>query len=189
MQAEALSLPGVYLFSPKKFGDDRGFFSETFNAKAFSAVVPDIEFVQDNQSLSRDIGVIRGLHFQRPPHAQGKLVRVTRGRVIDVVVDIRKGSPTFGKHISVELSADNWQQLWVPPGFAHGFATLEPNTEFCYKVSGGYYAPTHDAGIAFDDPELGIDWKVDLASATLSDKDRIQPKLKDIDSPFTYSGA
>lgn len=187
MQAEALSLPGVYLFSPKKFGDERGFFSETFNAKAFAKTVPDINFIQDNQSLSRDVGVIRGLHFQLPPYTQGKLVRVTRGSVLDVVVDIRKGSPTYGKHIGVKLSAENWQQLWVPKGFAHGFCTLEPDTEFCYKVD-DYYAPEHDAGIAFDDPDLGIEWPVDLATATLSEKDRALPRLKDIDSPFVFEG-
>lgn len=187
MQAEALSLPGVYLFSPKKFGDERGFFSETFNARAFAEAVPDVHFVQDNQSLSRDVGVIRGLHFQLPPYTQGKLVRVTRGKVLDVIVDIRKGSPTYGQHIGVELSAENWQQLWVPRGFAHGFCTLEPDTEFCYKVD-DYYAPEHDAGIAFDDPDLGIEWPVDLASATLSEKDRAQPRLKDIENPFVFEG-
>lgn len=187
MQVEALSLPGVYLFSPKKFGDDRGFFSETFNARSFSEAVPEVNFVQDNQSLSRDVGVIRGLHFQLPPYTQGKLVRVTRGKVLDVIVDIRKGSPTYGEHIGVELSAENWQQLWVPKGIAHGFCTLEPDTEFCYKVD-DYYAPEHDAGIAFDDPDLGIEWPVNPASAILSDKDRRQPRLKDIENPFVFEG-
>ncbi|MCK0067969.1 dTDP-4-dehydrorhamnose 3,5-epimerase [Kordiimonas laminariae] len=187
MQAEALSLPGVYLFSPKKFGDDRGFFSETFNARAFEEVVPGVNFVQDNQSLSRDVGVIRGMHFQTPPYTQGKLVRVTRGKVLDVIVDIRKGSPTYGKHIGVELSAENWQQLWVPKGFAHGFCTLEPDTEFCYKVD-DYYEPEHDAGIAFDDPDLGIEWPIDITAAILSDKDRAQPKLKEIENPFVFEG-
>jgi dTDP-4-dehydrorhamnose 3,5-epimerase len=188
MEAVELALPGVFLFSPIRHGDERGFFSETFKMSAFAAHVPGVEFVQDNHSLSRDVGVIRGLHFQTPPHAQGKLVRVPRGRVLDVVVDLRVGSPTYGEHLSVELSADNWQQLWVPPGFAHAFCTLEPNTEFCYKVT-SYYAPECDAGIAFDDPDLGIDWTIDLSTATLSDKDRKLPRLKDYASPFRYDGA
>ncbi len=187
MQAEALSLPGVYLFSPKKFGDDRGFFSETFNARSFNEVVPNIEFVQDNHSLSRDIGVLRGLHFQHPPHDQGKLVRVPQGKVLDVIVDIRKGSPTYGQHLSVELSAENWQQLWVPSGFAHSFLTLEPNTEFCYKVT-SFYAPEADAGIAFDDPDLNINWPIEPSRMTLSEKDRALPRLKDIENPFTFNG-
>jgi len=188
MQAEELALPGVYLFTPKRFGDDRGFFSETFNHRAFEAYVPGFTFVQDNHSLSRDVGVVRGLHFQTPPHAQGKLVRVTQGKVLDVVVDIRVGSPTYGEHVAVELSAENWQQLWMPPGMAHAFCTLEPNTEFCYKVT-DYYAPESDAGIAFDDPDLGIDWPIDTKKAILSDKDRNLPKLKDFASPFRFEGA
>jgi len=185
MFAEELALPGVFLFSPKRHGDNRGFFSETFNARQFAEFVPGVQFVQDNHSMSRDIGVIRGLHFQTPPHTQGKLVRVPRGRVLDVVVDLRVGSPTYGEHISVELSADNWQQLWVPPGLAHAFCTLEPDTEFCYKVT-DYYAPDCDAGIAFDDPDLGIDWQIDLGAATLSEKDRKLPRLKDFTSPFVF---
>jgi len=188
MIAEELALPGVYLFSPKRHGDNRGFFSETFSARQFAEYVPDTIFVQDNHSLSAEAGVIRGLHFQTPPHTQGKLVRVPRGRVLDVVVDLRVGSPTYGEHLTVELSADNWQQLWVPPGLAHAFCTLEPDTEFCYKVT-GYYAPDCDAGIAFDDPDLNIDWKIDPAAATLSDKDRKLPRLKDFSSPFIFSGA
>ncbi len=188
MEAIEQALPGVFLFSPTRHGDARGFFSETFNARVFAEHVPGVKFVQDNHSLSRDVGVIRGLHFQTPPHAQGKLVRVPHGRVLDVVVDLRVGSPTYAKHISVELSADNWQQLWVPPGMAHGFCTLEPKSEFCYKVT-DYYAPDCDAGIAFDDPDLGIDWKIDLTTATLSDKDRQLPRLRDFVSPFRFEGA
>lgn len=187
MYAEELALPGVILFTPKRFGDDRGFFSETFNHRTFEAHAPGVNFVQDNHSLSRDIGVVRGLHFQTPPHAQGKLVRVTRGRVLDVAVDIRVGSPTYGQHVAVELSAENWQQLWIPVGFAHAFCTLEPDTEFCYKVT-DYYAPECDAGIAFDDPDLGIDWPIDTEKAILSDKDRQLPKLKDYASPFRFEG-
>jgi len=188
MYAKELTLPGVFLFSPKRHGDDRGFFSETFSQRQFSEHVPGVEFVQDNHSLSRDPGVIRGLHFQTPPHAQGKLVRVPRGRVLDVVVDLRIGSPTYSGHLSVELSAENWQQLWVPAGFAHAFCTLVPDTEFCYKVT-DYYAPDCDAGIAFDDPDLNIDWPFDPSKATLSEKDRKLPRLKDFASPFRFDGA
>lgn len=188
MFTEELALPGVFLFSPKRFGDDRGFFSETFSARQFAEHVPDTMFVQDNHSLSAEAGVIRGLHFQTPPHAQGKLVRVPRGRVLDVIVDLRVGSPKYGEHLGVELSADNWQQLWVPLGFAHAFCTLEANTEFCYKVT-DYYAPECDGGIAFDDPELGIKWPFDAADVTLSEKDRNLPLLKNFASPFRFEGA
>lgn len=188
MIAEELGLPGVFLFTPKRFGDERGFFSETFSHRLFEDHVPGIQFVQDNHSLSRDAGVIRGLHFQTPPHGQGKLVRVPRGRVLDVVVDLRVGSPTYGEHVAVELSADNWQQLWVPVGFAHAFCTLEANTEFCYKVT-DYYAPDCDAGIAFDDPDLGIDWPIEPSEAILSEKDRNLPRLKDFSSPFIFGDA
>ena len=187
MDVEELSLPGVFLFSPKRHGDERGFFSETFKAREFDEIVPGISLVQDNHSLSHDAGVIRGLHFQIPPHAQGKLVRVPRGRVLDVVVDLRIGSPTYGKHLSVELSADNWQQLWVPPGFAHAFCTLVPETEFCYKVS-DYYAPDCDFGIAYNDPDLGIDWPFDPTDQILSEKDQKLPRLKDFTSPFRFEG-
>ena len=188
MEAEELSLPGVFLFSPARHGDARGFFSETFKAREFAEFAPGVALVQDNHSLSRDAGVIRGLHFQTPPHAQGKLVRVPRGRVLDVVVDLRVGSPTYGQHLSIELSADNWQQLWVPAGFAHAFCTLEPDTEFCYKVS-DYYAPECDAGIAYDDPDLGIKWPFKPADMILSEKDRKLPRLKDFASPFRFEGA
>ncbi|WP_422732923.1 dTDP-4-dehydrorhamnose 3,5-epimerase [Microbaculum marinum] len=142
-------------------------------------------FVQDNHSLSGQAGVIRGLHFQAPPHAQGKLVRVSRGAILDVAVDIRTGSPTYGRHVARELSAENWLQLWVPPGFAHGFCTLVPDTEVQYKVT-AYYAPDHDHGLAFDDPALGIDWPVDAADAILSDKDRRHPALSDLPAHFSY---
>jgi len=186
MQYQCLSIPEIILLSPKRFGDGRGFFSETFNAKAYQDIGIDADFVQDNHSLSSEPFVIRGLHFQTPPFAQDKLVRVTRGSVLDVAVDIRHGSPTFGSHVSAILSSDNWNQLWVPKGFAHGFCTLEPDTEFLYKVS-GYYAPENDAGLAFDDPALGIDWPVpDGCTPLLSDKDKDHPKLSDIDKYFSY---
>ena len=186
MLVEELSLPGVFLFSPQRHGDDRGFFSETFRASAFAEIAPGVELVQENHSFSKDVGVLRGLHFQLPPHAQGKLVRVPNGRVLDVVVDLRDGSPSYGKHIGVELSGENWQQLWVPAGFAHGFCTLVPNTEFCYKVS-SYYAPEHDSGMAFDDPDLAIDWPIAADKITVSSKDRQQGAFKDFVSPFKYS--
>lgn len=185
MQIDELSLPGACILTPKRFGDERGFFSETYNRVAFDEVAPGIEFVQDNHSMSRAAGVLRGLHFQLPPHAQGKLVRVPRGRVLDVIVDLRVGSPTYGNHESVELSADNWQQLWVPAGFAHAFCTLEPDTEFCYKVT-ELYAPASDSGIAYDDPDLAINWPFDDDTLILSDKDRKLQAFKDFQSPFTY---
>jgi len=186
LQIEACEIPEVLLVSPKRFGDQRGFFSETWNRRAFAEAtgVTD-DFVQDNHSLSGETGVVRGLHFQSPPHAQGKLVRVSRGSVVDVAVDIRVGSPTFGRHVARTLSAENWQQLWVPAGFAHGFCTLEPDTEVQYKVT-GYYAPDNDHGLAFDDPALGIDWPVNPAGAILSDKDRKHPRLSDLPEYFRY---
>ena len=183
MQIERTSLPDVAIVTPKRFGDDRGFFSEVFNARTFAAEFGAMTFVQDNHSWSSAAGVIRGLHFQTEPHAQGKLVRVARGRVLDVAVDIRRSSPTFGQHVAVELSAENWRQLWVPPGFAHGFCTLEPNCEVLYKVT-NFYASTNDFGLAFDDPALGIAWPVDPGKAVLSDKDKKHPRLSDLTHVF-----
>lgn len=185
MQIEELPLPGAFVLTPKRFGDERGFFSETFSARAFDELAPGVTFVQDNHSLSRDAGVLRGLHFQLPPHAQGKLVRVPRGRVLDVIVDLRVGSPTYGEHVSVELSADNWKQMWVPAGFAHAFCTLEPDTEFCYKVT-EFYAPESDSGIAFDDPDLAIDWPFSPDALILSEKDRKLSHFRDFQSPFRF---
>ena len=183
---ERCEIPKVLIITPKKFGDHRGFFSETWNRKTFvEATGIDDDFVQDNHSLSAEKGVIRGLHFQSPPYAQGKLVRVSRGSILDVAVDIRRGSPTYGRHATVELSAENWRQLWVPPGFAHGFCTLEPDTEVQYKVT-GYYAPDNDHGLAFDDPAIGIDWPVPAADAILSDRDRRHPRLEDLPAYFEY---
>lgn len=176
-------IAGLRLVEPKKFGDHRGFFSETYNRRRLAEAGFAAEFVQDNHSFSGAEGVVRGLHFQSPPFAQGKLVRVIRGAILDVAVDIRRGSPTFGDHAAVELSAVNWRQLLVPAGFAHGFVTLEPDTEVLYKVT-AYYAPEHDHGILWSDPALGISWPVSPEAAVVSDKDRLQPRLADIASPF-----
>ncbi|WP_377845423.1 dTDP-4-dehydrorhamnose 3,5-epimerase [Bosea sp. UC22_33] len=179
LSVEDTAIPAVKIVTPKKFGDHRGFFSETWSRKAFTDAGLDLDFVQDNQSLSAPVGTLRGLHFQSPPFAQDKLVRVTRGRILDVAVDIRSSSPTFGKHVAVELSAENWKQLLVPVGFAHGFVTLEPDTEVIYKVTAPY-APQNDHGLAFDDPALGIDWRLPLSGLTLSDKDRKHPRLAEM---------
>ena len=179
LSVEETAIPAVKIVTPKKFGDHRGFFSETWSRKAFTDAGLDLDFVQDNQSLSAPVGTLRGLHFQSPPFAQDKLVRVTRGRILDVAVDIRTSSPTFGQHVAVELSAENWRQLLVPIGFAHGFVTLEPDTEVIYKVTAPY-APQNDHGLAFDDPALGIDWRLPLSDLTLSDKDRKHPRLAEM---------
>jgi len=179
LSVEETAIPAVKIVTPKKFGDHRGFFSETWSRKAFTDAGLDLDFVQDNQSLSASVGTLRGLHFQSPPFAQDKLVRVTRGRILDVAVDIRASSPTFGRHVAVELSAENWRQLLVPVGFAHGFVTLEPDTEVLYKVTAPY-APENDHGLAFDDPALGIDWRLPLSDLTLSDKDRKHPRLAEM---------
>lgn len=179
------AIPDVTLIEPKKHGDHRGFFSETYNQRDFAPVLGDVTFVQDNHSASGTMGTVRGLHFQTPPFAQAKLIRVLKGAIWDVVVDLRRGSATFGHHVSARLSAENWQQLFVPAGFAHGFCTLEPNTEILYKVT-AFYAPECDTGILWNDPDLGIDWPVAEHEATLSDKDRRLPRLSDIrhDLPF-----
>ncbi|MBX9748411.1 MAG: dTDP-4-dehydrorhamnose 3,5-epimerase [Roseococcus sp.] len=183
MKVTPQAIPEVLLIEPKRFGDARGFFSEVWKRSALAAQGFAVDFVQDNHSFSRDVGVLRGLHFQRPPTPQGKLVRVVRGRILDVAVDIREGSPTYGQHVTAELSAENWAQLWVPRGFAHGFVTLEPDTEVLYKVD-GEYDPATDAGIAWDDPALGIAWPIPPGGVTLSDKDRKAPRLADIPPPF-----
>lgn len=187
MIVETLEIEGPLVLTPKRHGDDRGFFSEVYSKPRLAEAGITADFVQDNHSFSAQRGVIRGLHFQTPPHAQGKLVRVTRGAVLDVIVDIRHGSPTFGRHVSVELSAENWKQFWVPAGFAHAFCTLTENVEFLYKVT-DVYAPDCDRGLAFDDPDLGIEWPIDPAEAILSDKDRRHPRLKDMPADFTYPG-
>jgi dTDP-4-dehydrorhamnose 3,5-epimerase len=176
MQVTETDIPAVRILTPKKHGDHRGFFSETYSRKAFKDLGIDIEFVQDNQSLSAEKGVVRGLHYQLPPTAQDKLVRVVRGAILDVAVDIRRGSATFGKHVSAVISTENWRQILIPVGFAHGFVTLEPNTEVIYKVS-NYYSPKDERGILWNDPQLAIGWGIDSSSAVLSEKDRKYPTL------------
>lgn len=177
-EVRELELAGVYEITPRRFEDNRGFFSETYSARALSAAGLDLVFVQDNHSLSKTAGVLRGLHYQLPPFAQDKLVRVVRGAILDVAVDIRRSSPTFGRWLSLEVSAEKWNQILVPRGFAHGFVTLAPDTEVVYKVT-ERYAPECDRSIRFDDPAIGIDWRVPAADITLSDKDRNAPLLAD----------
>jgi dTDP-4-dehydrorhamnose 3,5-epimerase len=184
MDVNELEIPAVKLITPRIHRDERGFFSETYSAKALAEAGITATFVQDNHSLSRQRGVVRGLHFQIAPRAQGKLVRVTRGSIFDVAVDIRSGSPTFGRHVGVTLSAANWSQLWVPVGFAHGFCTLEDDTEVQYKVTDDY-APDCDRGILWSDPALGIAWPVADSAAILSEKDRRNPRLADMPVAFT----
>ncbi len=177
MKATPLAIPEVILFEPKVFGDARGFFLESFNQKVFDAATGgQYEFVQDNHSRSSK-GVLRGLHYQLPPHAQGKLVRVVQGAVFDVAVDVRRSSPTFGQWVGAELSAENHQQLWVPPGFAHGFVVLTDTADFLYKTT-NYYAPAHERSIAWNDPQLAIDWPVS-AEPSLSGKDALAPTWAD----------
>lgn len=174
MKAERLALPDVILLTPPKFGDERGFFSETFNAARAAEAGIAAPFVQDNQSLSRQRGVVRGLHCQLDPHAQGKLVRCVRGAIWDVAVDARTGSATYGRWVAAELSAANWQQLWVPPGFLHGFCTLEEDTEVIYKVT-SLYDRGAERGVLWNDPALGIDWPIAAHEAVLSEKDAVLP--------------
>jgi dTDP-4-dehydrorhamnose 3,5-epimerase len=188
MERVKLAIEGPVLLTPAKYADERGFVSETYSARRLEPHVGAIRFVQDNHTLSVAAGTLRGLHFQVPPAEQGKLVRVIRGAVYDVAVDIRSGSPTFGRHVAVELSAANWRQLWVPPGFAHGFCTLEPQTEIEYKLT-DYYNPEHDRGIAWDDPALAIPWPALAGGPRLSTKDRAQPLLADLPSYFQWSQA
>ncbi|MAZ03381.1 MAG: dTDP-4-dehydrorhamnose 3,5-epimerase [Sneathiella sp.] len=185
MQIEATEIADVKILTPKKFGDERGFFSEVWNARTLEELGLVMDFVQDNHAANAQAGVLRGLHYQLDPKAQGKLVRVTRGSMIDVAVDIRAGSPTFGCHVAAELSADNWRQIWVPPGFAHGYCTLEPDTEIVYKVT-DYYSPEHDCGIFWNDPALKINWPVSADKAILSEKDKILPLLKDQTRLFDF---
>lgn len=182
LEVEPLAIPDVKLVRPRKFGDARGFFSETYRKSAFAAAGLPTDFVQDNHSYSAEMGVLRGLHFQAPPAAQGKLVRIVRGAVFDVAVDLRAGSPTYGRHVSTVISAANWTQIWVPAGFAHGFLTLEPDTEAHYKVTGGEYAADLEGGLAWDDPALAIAWPA--APKILSDRDRGWPSLANFATPF-----
>ncbi|MBZ0123357.1 MAG: dTDP-4-dehydrorhamnose 3,5-epimerase [Roseovarius sp.] len=185
MQVEKTELDGVLILTPVRHGDARGFFSESWNRRRMAEHGIETDFVQDNHSFSSKVGTVRGLHFQAPPHAQAKLVRCGRGRLFDVAVDIRRGSPTFGRWVGVELSFDNGRQLLVPEGFLHGFITREPDTEIIYKCS-DYYAPDCDGAVRFDDPDIGIDWGIDPKRAVLSDKDRAAPLLRDFESPFTW---
>lgn len=187
MQVEKTCLQDVLILTPRRFGDHRGFFSESWNKDTMEANGLQFDFVQDNHSLSATVGTIRGLHLQTPPHAQDKLVRCGKGRLFDVAVDIRKGSPTYGQWVGVELSFENGRQLLVPKGFAHGFVTREPDTEIIYKCS-DYYAPDCDAAIRWDSPEIGIDWGLGDTAPVLSEKDAVAPSLSDFDSPFTYEG-
>lgn len=183
MKVENLAIDAVKLLTPRKFGDERGYFCETWNERTLTAAGVAGRFVQDNQASSAKAGTVRGLHYQTAPMAQDKLVRVLRGSILDVAVDIRRSSPTFGRHVSAVLSAENFAQLWVPKGFAHAYCTLEPDTEVFYKVT-EFYSPAHDKGILWDDPALGIDWPVASKDAELSPKDRLQPLLKDTTALF-----
>ncbi|MBM2575378.1 dTDP-4-dehydrorhamnose 3,5-epimerase [Jannaschia sp. Os4] len=183
MQIEDTALAEVKLLTPRRFGDARGFFAETWNARTMAALGIEAGFVQDNHSMSAQVGTVRGLHFQAPPHAQGKLVRCGRGRLFDVAVDIRRGSPTYGRWTGHELSFENGAMLWIPAGFAHGFATRAPDTEICYKCT-DFYAPEADGAVRWD--SCGIDWQVEGAPV-LSDKDAAAPALSDFDSPFEYA--
>lgn len=183
MLFDRLAVSGLFLITPRRHGDDRGWFSEVFRDDLFRAAVGDIAFVQHNRSYSRPRGTVRGLHFQLEPRAQGKLVRCLRGRVLDVAVDLRTSSPTYGQHVAVELSAANGHQLWIPAGFAHGFCTLEADCELGYMVT-DYYSPEHDRGLRWNDPALGIAWPVSAEEAVLSQKDARQPLLADLGPVF-----
>lgn len=177
-------IEGVVILEPRIFRDARGYFFESYSQREFDEKVRPVGFVQDNESCS-SYGVLRGLHFQKPPYAQSKLVRVIEGAVLDVAVDIRRGSPTYGRHVAVELSADNHRQFFIPRGFAHGFSVLTPRAVFQYKCD-NFYAPQSEGAIAWNDPALGIDWRIPAADALLSDKDARHPRLAEIESPFDF---
>ena len=183
LNVESLRIPDVKIITAGKFGDARGFFAETYHKQAFAEAGIDLDFVQDNHSYSAAKYVLRGLHFQALPFAQDKLVRVVRGRILDVAVDLRRSSPTFGKWVSAEISAEKWNQILVPIGFAHGILTLEPDTELIYKVT-NFYSPKHDFGVRWDDPDIAIEWPVKTGEIQLSDKDKNQPLLKN--APFLF---
>tara|TARA_R110002074_G_scaffold72295_9_gene166618 strand:+ start:2506 stop:3078 length:573 start_codon:yes stop_codon:yes gene_type:complete len=187
MQIEQTSLHGVVVLTPPRHGDARGFFSESWNKSRMDAAGLMYDFVQDNHSISQAVGTVRGLHFQTPPHAQAKLVRCGQGALFDVAVDIRRGSPTFGHWVGVELTAQNGKQLLIPAGFLHGFATRLPDTEIIYKCT-DYYAPDCDAAVRYDDADIGIDWGLGADTPLLSAKDATAPHLSDIDTPFTFEG-
>jgi dTDP-4-dehydrorhamnose 3,5-epimerase len=183
MDAERLHIPDIVLLRPRRIADDRGFFSETWRRDLAAAAGVDVAFVQDNLSYSARAGTLRGLHYQAPPRAQAKLIGVVAGAVLDVAVDVRRGSPTYGRHVRALLSAENGAQLFVPPGFLHGFATLEPHTDVAYKVT-DYYSQPHDGGVFWNDPDLAIDWGIDPMRAVLSEKDARAPRFADFTSPF-----
>lgn len=183
MEVVSLAIDAVKLIRPQRFRDPRGFFVETWNRRAFAAHGMDADFVQDNLSCSRQAGTLRGLHLQRRPAGQAKLVRVARGAAFDVAVDVRPGSPSFGQHVAAVLTAEAGELLFIPAGFAHGFCTLEADSEVAYKVS-HYHAPDCEVGISWDDPQLGISWPLDGRSPVLSDRDRRLPRLADIENPF-----
>lgn len=185
MKVEKTGIPGLLLLTPARFGDERGFFSESWNKRQLEKAGIDADFVQDNHSLSAKVGTVRGLHFQTPPHAQAKLVRCGRGRLFDVAVDARKGSPTFGKWYGAELSCENGRQLFIPAGFLHGFVTREPDTEIIYKCT-DYYAPECDGAVIFNDPMLGIAWGIAAEDAVLSEKDIKATLFDDFNSPFEF---
>ena len=180
---ESLAIPDVKILRPKKHGDARGFFSETYSQRALVDAGIDLTFVQDNHAFSAAKGTMRGLHFQTTPFVQDKLVRVIRGSILDVAVDLRRASPTYGKHVAAVISAQAWNQILVPVGFAHGLLTLEPDTEVLYKVT-NYYSPQHDLGLLWNDPALAIAWPVTEADAILSAKDKVQPRLADLPAYF-----
>lgn len=186
MEARATTIPAVKLLVPRRHSDFRGFFSEYYNRRGYAEVGITDSFEQDNLSLSSTPGTIRGLHFQSPPAAQAKLIGVVTGRVLDVALDIRRGSPSFGQHVAVELTADGGEQLFVPVGFAHGFCSLEPDTRVLYKVSVGH-APQCEGGVLWHDPALGIAWPVAPEAAVVSERDQSMPLLADIDTPFAYT--
>lgn len=188
LTVEATDIPDVKIVTARRIGDSRGYFSEVWSRRRFAEAGLDHDWVQINHSLSGEVGTLRGLHFQAQPFAQDKLVRVVRGRVLDVAVDIRAGSPTFGQHVAIELSAENGRQLLLPVGFAHGFCSLEPDTEVLYQVT-AYYSAEHDRGLAFDDPQLGIDWPFAADRLKLSDKDRKHPRLADMPVHFEWRKA
>ena len=185
MEVLTTDIEGVYIIKPRVFGDARGYFFESYSKREFEEKVGKVDFVQDNESMSKK-GVMRGLHFQRPPFSQSKLVRCVKGSVLDVAVDIRKGSPTYGKHVAVELTEDNHLQFFIPKGFAHGFVVLSDVAVFQYKCD-NFYHPETDGGISILDDSLGIDWKISTQNAILSEKDTKHPLLKDFDSPFDFN--
>lgn len=187
MDVEATGIEGLVVLTPKRFGDSRGFFSESYNKATLAEHGITYDFVQDNHSVSREVGTVRGLHFQSPPHAQAKLVRCGKGALFDVAVDIRKGSPTFGQWFGVELTFENGKQLMIPEGFLHGFATRAPDTEIIYKCS-DVYAPQCDGAVRFDDPDLAIDWNLGGATAILSDKDAAAQSFAALENPFVFNG-